>query len=226
MPREGSPLAVCRGRKKRSFNEYAREQFLCTEDGSVSVENIGRGSSTRAISKRTCSKHHSFMTAEGLNKPNEYRGCHICGPHNTVGARQKASNWGKIADKKIRHLFRDYDYLITQARVLQGYNGGVDFIIIWTGSTGRRLSLDIEVDGQQHDERPDGRSYAGNQKANDEKKNQLFIAQKRRLVRLHHNDVLRWADKLNEGKKRTERNPKSTFILFSESYGRTEIVTN
>jgi hypothetical protein len=55
---------------------------------------------------------------------------------------------------------------------------------------------------------------------------QLFIQQKRRLVRLHYRDLRSWAGKLAEGKRETEKDPNATFILFTQSYGRPSIVTN
>jgi hypothetical protein len=210
------------GRKKRSFNATALEQFICTEAGSASVQGMGRSErNTRIFSERECLIHCALITPEGRNKRKDRLGCHLCG----LRTKQKPSKWEIFADEKIREVFTDCNRLITQARLLKGWRGGIDFTIIWEDNN-RELHLDIEVDGEQHENKPDGRDEGAYQCFKDERKNNLFLEQKRRLVRLHFMDLESWSSKLLEGKQDTEKNPTSTFIHFTQSYERPSIVTS
>ncbi len=130
-----------------------------------------------------------------------------------------------IADEKIREVFKDRTALVTQARLLKGWTGGIDFTIFWVNNN-RKLQLDIEVDGEQHEAKPDGRDKGAHQHFKDERKNNHFITQKRRLVRLHFMDIQTWSSTLLEVKGNIEKNPNDTFIHFTQSYERPSIVTN
>lgn len=165
------------------------------------------------------------MTAEGLNKVDELLGCHLCEGHNGRGARQKASEYEKIANNKLIHTFNN-PIIVTQARVLTGFNGGMDFTIYWHDSKGRELSLNVEVDGEHHFEKPFQNQEIGEQRDIDEEKDRLVMEQKRRLVRLHYKDTRRWELNLKYGRQKTEKNPNAAFIAYSLSYNKNNVVTN
>ncbi len=166
------------------------------------------------------------MTSEGLNKIDEERGCHLCEGHLGKGAPKRGSELEILADKKIRYAFKGRQPTsITQARVLKDFKGGMDFTLLWDDlCTGRKLCLDIEVDGEQHFDKPFRMSDTKDQKRVDQEKDKLSLEQNRKLVRLHFKDTRRWEANVLFGIKLAERNPNSSFIAYSLSYNKENIV--
>jgi hypothetical protein len=206
-------------RLKKKHNRSAFKQVREVKGEKKQLKHIGRTSKQRLLAVRTCGKHYSLVTAQGFNKDELPHGCHVCPNHLGRGATQPASDHVHTAVRISSELFPGAR-IIFEARVIKGFNGGVDITIEYKDSRGETKEIDIEVDGEQHFKKQYHKTSAQEQREIDERKDTMALEQGRRLVRLHYNDRNRWGDTLKMGRKLAESNRNQNWILYSLSYGK------
>lgn len=204
-------------RLKKKHNRSAFKHVREVKGENKQLEDIGRTSNQRLIAVRTCGKHYSLVTAQGFNKDELPHGCHVCPNHLGRGATQPASDHVQTAVRIISELFPGAK-IIFEARVIKGFNGGVDITIEFKDSRGETKEIDVEVDGEQHFKKQHHKTTAEEQREVDERKDTLALQQGRCLVRLHYNDRSRWGDTLKMARKLAKFNKRQNWILYSLSY--------
>ena len=90
----------------------------------------------------------------------------------------------------------------------------MDFTVEFEDGRGRTQTLDVEVDGEQHFVGNYHGTGAEEQRAVDREKDELVMAQGRRLLRLHFKDKRRWAANFQWAKL----NMNTPFVAYSLSY--------
>lgn len=108
--------------------------------------------------------------------------------------------------------------IITQAKLIEGFAGAIDFTIEWTSAGGTRRILHVEVDGEQHFTKDYHDVRKETQLQIDREKDDLIFEQGQCLVRLHYKDTNRWAASLRKAKSMAEKYPTRNFILYGKSY--------
>lgn len=204
-------------RKKKDHNENVIKQCLLVVGSDAELKDIGKTSSQRLLLGRNCGNHYAIITAEGANKHETELGCHICNPGKGRCPQQFASIHITAANNVINKAFTDA-IVVTEARVLQHFNGGMDFTIYWLNHKRHTCCLDIEVDGEQHSRNNHHGTSKVKQKELDRRKNDLVWKQGRRLLRLHYQDKDEWLRNLKEAKTRVERSPRKSFVMRSSWY--------
>jgi len=120
------------------------------------------------------------------------------------------------ADIIIRRVAPVGSLIITQARTIRGFPGGVDFTVQLPGP--RRLQIDVEVDGEQHFTKDFHDKRVEAQVEIDRRKDATSLEQGRRRVRLHHNDPFGWAPRLYGAIILAMRYPGAAYNLYTHSY--------
>jgi len=158
------------------------------------------------------------MTSQGAHKRACSLDCALCpvpaGEASTKRRRcQEASRLELEADCAIRDVAPEC-LVITQARTIKGFSGGVDFTLQLPDG----LQIDVEVDGEQHFSKDYRSTSLEEQWARDRAKDELSLQQGRRRVHLHHNDELGWRPRLRGALELARRHPGASFTLFTHSY--------
>lgn len=205
--------------KKKAFNSVAIEQFVENRTSNAPLEETGRATNDRILALRDCGNHYALLTGQGMNKDERPLGCHICKGSIGRGSKQQASSHVEAANATIKRVFPKAK-IITEARVLAKFNGGLDFTIEWVDTKGKARVIDVEVDGESHFQKSIHGSHPELQGLIDKEKDDLVLRHGRRMLRLHFNDKSRWVDNLLFAKKQAEENERQIWILYSLSYGR------
>ena len=183
---------------------------------------LGRTSSYNVLTERTCGKHWALLTLQGANKDERFIGCHYCEPEENRIAKQKASYYAIQAANLIPRCFPAESKVIIEARVLDGFNGGMDFTVEYKHQNMTKV-LDIEVDGQQHFRGQYHQTTAAEQREIDKRKDHLAIEQKRHLLRLHYSDINHWAREIRYARTVIETKSYRRNVFYSYSYRKKNI---
>lgn len=168
---------------------------------------------------RTCGLHYALLTVQGSNKDERPLGCHICKPGESRQAKRAASQYELQADVTIRKLFPSPARVITEGRVLKGFNGGMDFSILFEGG-GCQRTIDIEVDGEHHFKGKIHQESSAKQRQVDAQKDAMALNANRHLLRLHYEDRAYWEREIKRAKRVVEEDQHRSNVFYSKSYVR------
>lgn len=168
---------------------------------------------------RTCGRHYALLTVQGSNKDERPLGCHLCEAGESRQAKRAASQYELQADVVIRELFPCEAKVITEARVLKGFNGGMDFSILYEGG-GCQRTIDIEVDGEHHFKGNIHQESSARQRQVDDQKDGMALNANRHLLRLHYEDIGYWDREITRARKVVEEDQHRSNVFYSKSYGR------
>ena len=213
---------VCKMRKIKKHNRSVMSQTVEVRETGAPLSSLGRTSSYNVVIKRTCGKHWALLTLQGANKDERFLGCHYCEPDENRIAKQRASYYAIKAAETIPGCFPDEAKVIIEARVLEGFNGGMDFTVEYKHQNMTKV-LDIEVDGQQHFEGQYHQTTAEEQREIDKKKDRMALEQKRHLLRLHYNDLSFWRREIEHARHVIETKSYRRNVFYSYSYKKKNI---
>lgn len=186
------------------------------------LSSLGRTSSCSGLIERTCGKHWALLTLQGANKDERFLGCHYCEPYENRTAKQRASRYAINASNLIPECFPDEAKVIIEARVLKGFNGGMDFTIEYKHQNETKV-LDIEVDGEQHFKGQHHETTAAEQREIDKEKDRMALEQKRHLLRLHFKDERGWRREIMHARRVIETKSYRRNVFYSYSYKKKNI---
>lgn len=161
-----------------------------------------------------------FLTADAANKSSAFQECVYCSSDQQAAARvDEASSYAHKAEGLLRTLLPPNYPLVTESRWLRRKCGAYDFSLPVVVESGLRW-LHVEIDGEQHFDKPRQGEPAGQQKAVDQEKDKQTMAQDRMLVRLHYVDKGIWAEVLTGALKLAYFPQRQRFVFYSPSYTR------
>jgi hypothetical protein len=214
VPDAAVPRFVC-GRPRIQFGQNAAQQWCTILNGEVQPGQVGRCSKKKFFFRRHCGKHLALMTPEGVHKSESALRCQLCDSPGEQSERNlTASEYEKIAARVIEATAPECG-VVTQARVVEGFNGGTDFTIqLPTGA-----QVDVEVDGEQYFEKAYHDTSPQQQRALDLRKDSMSLEQRRRRVRLHYKDMPWWTGKIKGAIALARFYPNLAYNLYTPSYG-------
>jgi hypothetical protein len=210
---------MVRIKKKHELKTFRQVAELRGE--STSLSDIGRTSTQRVLALRNCQKHYALLTLRALNRKKTAHGCHICeydswAENDKPGAPQ-VSRFTVDAAEVIPGCFPPDAKIITEARILKDFGGGMDFTVEYKHRGATRV-LHIEVDGEQHFTKPCHGTSVQEQRQVDKERNKKVLSQRRHMLRLHYQDQGSWPDEIKRARARIESDSSRSNVMFSHSY--------
>lgn len=161
-----------------------------------------------------------LLTADAANKSNAFQECFYCSAKQQAAAEGgKASSYAEKAEALLQPLLPTRYPLLTESRWLRGTFGAYDFSLPVEAPEGLRW-MHVEVDGEQHFDKPRQGESLGQQLEVDRRKDAETMKQDRMLVRLHYADKDIWKGVLAGALQLAAFPQQQRFLFYSPSYTR------
>ncbi len=174
---------------------------------------------------RECGKHLAFTSPNAIAKNANWSRCRYCQDFSQPNQRcKKPSKWELHAVKVITYVTQNYPHhlqVVIESKALSGKFGATDFSIV-SEAAPRRYRLEVEIDGEQHNNKDYMTKAAFAQQARDAAKDEAIIKQDRCLVRLHYEDMVFWEQKLIWALDLLIKHHEKPFVLYTKHYGKSD----